>query len=249
MEGSIFSILPLLFLIILGLPAMVPNFTGKLRFAGGKSVWIWGLLARQFRKGVTLLDFLFSTPVVQLPVLMVCGSGTANYLAIWGIKILSKYWGNNLIYQGVHYLSLYIYILIIQISIIYIKNFMGNIRGSQSGNTPQRARWVFSPLDFMFMWALNGVLLISPIMEWAIKFFMGAFPTNPGWENYVVENLCWLFIFISVRLTVFLPEQRPKCKLLTMAFFLLCLSINIEPGSMAKTGNIACTMNVTNKLI
>ena len=109
MEGSIFSILPLLFLIILGLPAMIPNFTGKLQFAGEKSVWIWGLLARQFRKGVTLLDFLFSTPVVQLPVLMVCGSGTANYLAIWGIKILSKYWGNNIIYQGVNYLSLYIY--------------------------------------------------------------------------------------------------------------------------------------------
>ena len=109
MEGSIFSILPLIFLIILGLPAMIPNFTGKLQFVGEKSVWIWGLLARKFRKGVTLLDFLFSTPVVQLPVLMVCGSGTANYLAIWGIKILSKYWGNNLIYQGVHYLSLYIY--------------------------------------------------------------------------------------------------------------------------------------------
>ena len=109
MEGSIFSILPLLFLIILGLPAMIPNFAGKLQFAGEKSVWSWGLLARQFRKGVTLLDFLFSIPVVQLPVLMVCGSGTANYLAIWGIKILSKYWGNNIIYQGVNYLSLYIY--------------------------------------------------------------------------------------------------------------------------------------------
>ena len=86
MEGSIFSILPLLFLIILGLPAMIPNFTGKLQFVGEKSVWIWGLLARKYRQGVTLLDFLFSTPVVQLPVLMVGGSGTANYLAIWGIN-------------------------------------------------------------------------------------------------------------------------------------------------------------------
>ena len=108
MEGSIFSILPLLFLIFLGLPAMIPNFTGKLQFAGGKSVWIWGLLDGIIRKGVSLLDFLFSTPVVQLPVLMVCGKGTANYLAIWGIKIISKYWGNNIIYQGVNYLSLYI---------------------------------------------------------------------------------------------------------------------------------------------
>ena len=90
MEGSIFSILPLLFLIILGLPAIIPNFTGKLQFAGGKSVWIWGFLVSQCRKGVTLLDFLISTPVIQLPVLMVCGSGTANYVAIWGIKILGK---------------------------------------------------------------------------------------------------------------------------------------------------------------
>ena len=109
MEGSIFSILPLLFLIILGLPAMIPNFTGNLQLAGGKSVWIWGLLARKFRKGVTLLDFLFSTPVVQLPVLMVCGSGTANYVAIWGIKIITKYWGKNIIYLSANYLSLYIY--------------------------------------------------------------------------------------------------------------------------------------------
>ena len=70
-------------------------------------------------------------------------------------------------------------------------------------------------------------LLISPILEWAIKFFLGAFPTNPGWGNYV----------------------RPKCKLLAMAFFLLCLSINVKPGSMAKPGNIACTMNLTTKLI
>ena len=108
MEGSIFSILPLLFLIILGLPAMIPNFTGKLQFVGGKSVWIWVLLARKYRKGVTLLDFLFSTPVVQLPVLMVCSSGTANYVASWGIKIITKYWGKNIIYLSANYLSLYI---------------------------------------------------------------------------------------------------------------------------------------------
>ena len=126
---------------------------------------------------------------------------------------------------------------------------MGNIRGSKSGNQPQGARWFFTPLDYMFMWALSGVLLISPILEWAIKFFLGAFPTNPGWGNYVVGYICWFFIFISVRLTVFLPEQHPKCKLLAMAFFFLCLSINIEPRAMAKPGNIACTMNLTTKLI
>ena len=76
------------------------------------------------------------------------------------------------------------------------------------------------------------------------KQFLGAFSTNPGWENYVVGYICRFFIFISVRLKVFLPEQRPKCKLLAMG-----LSINVEPRSMTKPGNIACTMNLTAKLI
>ena len=207
MEGSIFSILPLLFLIILGLPAMIPNFTGKLKFAGEKSVWFWGFLVSQCRKGVTLLDFLISTPVIQLPVLMVCGSGAANYVAIWGIKTITKYWGKELIYLSVNYLSLYIYIIIIQVSVIYIKQFMGNIRGSKSGNQPQGARWFFTPLDYMFMWAFSGVVMFSPIIEWVTKCCMGVFPTFPGWENFVVGYLCWFFIFIAVRLTVFLPEQ------------------------------------------
>ena len=35
LKFEIFSILPLLFLIILGLPAMIPNFTGNLQLAGG----------------------------------------------------------------------------------------------------------------------------------------------------------------------------------------------------------------------
>ena len=92
MEGSIFSNFPLLFLIILGLPAMIPNFTGNLQLAGGKSARIWGGLNRIIRKGVSLLDFFFSTPVVQLPVLMVGGSSAANDWANLGIKTISKYW-------------------------------------------------------------------------------------------------------------------------------------------------------------
>ena len=57
---------------------------------------------------------------------------------------------------------------------------MGNNRGSQSGNQPQRARWVFTPLDFMFMWALSGVLLISPIIEWVTKIFWALSPQILG---------------------------------------------------------------------
>ena len=156
MEGSIFSILPLLFLIILGLPAMIPNFTGKLQLAGGKSVWIWGVLNRITRKGVSLLDFVFSTPVVQLAVLMVGGSGAANYWATLGIKTISKYLGNDIISKGVNYLSIYLFIIIIQTLVIYILKFMSHIRGTKSGNRPQRDRWVFTSSDFMFMWAWSG---------------------------------------------------------------------------------------------
>ena len=64
---------------------------------------------------------------------MVCGSGTANYVAIWGIKTITKYWGKDLIYLSANYLSLYIYIIIVQFSVNYIKKFIGNIRGSKSG--------------------------------------------------------------------------------------------------------------------
>ena len=65
----------------------------------------------------------------------------------------------------------------------------------------------------------------------------------------MVGYFCWFLILISLRLTVFLPEQRPKCKLLTMAFILLCVSVNIETEPMRKPGQISCAMNFTNKLI
>ena len=91
MEGSIFSILPLLILIFLGLPAMVPNFEGKLQVVWEKSVWIWGFLENSMRVGMSLLDFFFTTPLIQLPVLMVVGSGAINYLVQIGIKSLIEF--------------------------------------------------------------------------------------------------------------------------------------------------------------
>jgi hypothetical protein len=91
MEGSIFSILPSLILIFLGLPAMVPKFEGKLQVVWEKSVWIWGFLKNCSRVGVSLLDFLFTTPVIQLPILIVVGSGAINYLVQLGIKSFIEY--------------------------------------------------------------------------------------------------------------------------------------------------------------
>ena len=81
MEWSIFSILPLLLLIFLGLPAMVPNFTGRLHLVLEKLVQFWGSLNEGYRKGVSLWDFIFSHPVVQLPICMVGGSSATAYLA------------------------------------------------------------------------------------------------------------------------------------------------------------------------
>ena len=80
MEGSIFSILPLLFLIFLCLPAIVPNFTGRLHLVLEKLVQYWGRLNEGYRKGLSLWDFIFSQPVVQLPICMVGGSSATAYL-------------------------------------------------------------------------------------------------------------------------------------------------------------------------
>ena len=90
MEGSIFSILPLLILILLGLPAMVPNFPGKVQLVWEKSVWICFFLENSSRFGLSLLDFFFSTPVVQQPIILMGGSWATTYLVNLGIKSLTK---------------------------------------------------------------------------------------------------------------------------------------------------------------
>ena len=159
-EGSIFSILPLLTLIFLGLPAMVPNFEGKLQVVWEKSVWIWGILKNCSAVAMSLLDFFFTTPVIQLPVLLVVGSGAINYLVQLGIKTIIEFWGTTGISQEIIYISLYIYIIIIQILIIHSKNFMSRIRGTKSGLLPQRLSWEISHLDFRFY----GRLLGSPFL-------------------------------------------------------------------------------------
>ena len=102
---------------------MVPNFEGKLQVVWEKLVWIWGFLKNCSRVGVSLLDFFFTTPLIQLPVLMVVGSGAINYLVQIGIKSLIEFWGTTVISQGINYISLYIFIIINQILINHNKNF------------------------------------------------------------------------------------------------------------------------------
>ena len=115
MEGSVFSILPLLFLIFLCLPAIVPNFTGRLHLVLEKLVQFWGKLNEGYMKGVSLWDFIFSHPVVQLPICMVGGSSATAYLAqILGSREinLGKNYANfnikYLIIGGVIYISLFL---------------------------------------------------------------------------------------------------------------------------------------------
>ena len=236
MEGSIFSILPLLSLIFLGLPAMVSNFPGKVQLVWEKLVWIWDCLGNSSRFGLSLLDFFFSTPVVQQPVFLMGGSWATTYLVNLGIKSLTKYWGSNLIFAGINYLSIYLFLVLVQILFIYNKKIMGNIRGEKSGNLPQRVNWVFTPLDFVFMSAWSGILFFSPILEWGFHLLTGALSTSPGWEKFWVGYCCWILIFIFLRLTIFLPEQRPKFKLILMVILMVILSIHIEDAPTSKPG-------------
>ena len=92
---------------------MIPNFEGKLQVVWEKSVWIWGILKNCSAVGVSLLDFFFTTPVIQLPVLLVVGSGAINYLVQLGIKSLIEFWGITGISQGINYISLYIFLLLL----------------------------------------------------------------------------------------------------------------------------------------
>ena len=88
---------------------------------------------------------------------MVGGSSATAYLAQFlGNKEfnLGKNFANfNLKYiiiGGINYLSLYILILLIQLSINLITKTMSKIRGKKSGLSPQRNRWDFSEVDFAF---------------------------------------------------------------------------------------------------
>ena len=60
--------------------------------------------------------------------------------------------------------------------------------------------------------------------------------------NLLVGNLCWLFVFILIRLTVFLPSQHNKFKLLTLAITIALLSMNFEDCPIAGKNPAALKM-------
>ena len=72
---------------------------------------------------------------MQVPVFMVVGSGATAYLAQLGLKLIIDNWGTTLIFKGTNYLSLYIFIILIQIIFNYNKIFMSHIFGNSSATT------------------------------------------------------------------------------------------------------------------
>ena len=64
---------------------------------------------------MSLLDFCFSNPVIQLPIFMFGGGSATAILMQHSIKFISKTFGNSIIFDGTHYFSLYMYIILIQL--------------------------------------------------------------------------------------------------------------------------------------
>ena len=83
-------------------------------------------------------------------------------------------------------------------------------------------------MDFAFLWVGIFASFGSPLIDWAIKFHISAGFLSVGWANLLVGNLCWLLVFILIRLTVFLPSQHNKSKFWTLAITIFLLSMNVK---------------------
>ena len=135
-----------------------------------KLVKYWGIFKNGGKKCMSLLDFCFSNPVIQLPIFMFGGGSAAAFLMQQSTKFISKTFGNSIIFNGTHYLSLYIYINLIQLLGTNLFKYMNRIRGKRSGLKPQTILWKFTQLEFAFMWVSVLILMISPMIEWAGKY-------------------------------------------------------------------------------
>ena len=227
MEGSNFSILPLLILLFLASPVIIPNFSVMQHLVWGKLVKYWGNFKNGGRKCLSLLDFCFSNPVIQLPIFMIGGGSATAFLMQRSTKFISKTLGNSIIFDGTHYFSLYIYIILIQLLGINLFKYMNRIRGKRSGLKPQKSHWEFTQLDFAFMWVFMLILIFSPLIEW-VGNACDILLISKAWFNNLSGICLWVFILIALRLTYFLSDQRTKFKLFVIAALLCLLSINIE---------------------
>ena len=66
------------------------------------------------------------------------GGSAAAFMMQQSTKFISKTFGNSIIFNGTHYLSLYIYINLIQLLGTNLFKYMNRIRGNRSGLKPQK---------------------------------------------------------------------------------------------------------------
>ena len=147
MEGSLVQNLPLPILLFLASPAIIPNFSVMQHLVWGKLVKYWGNLKNGDRKCLSLLDICFSNPVIQLPIFMLGGGSATALLMQHSIKFISKTFGNSIIFDGTHYVSLYMYIILIQLLGTNLFKYLNRKRGKRSGLKPQKTHWKFTQLD------------------------------------------------------------------------------------------------------
>jgi hypothetical protein len=177
---------------------------------------------------MSFLVFCFSNPVIQLPIFMLGGGSATALLMQHSIKFISKTLGNSIIFDGTHYLSLYLYIILIKLLGTNLFQYMKRIRGKRSGLKSQKSHWEFTQLDLAFLWVFILILMISPMFEWVGKYACDILFIPRAWLNMLIGIYLWVFILIALRLPYFLTDQRSKFKLFIIVILLCLLSINTE---------------------
>ena len=111
MEGSFITVLPLLILLFLGCPAMLAHFPATQQLFWRKldqfwvKIWSWG---------ESVEDMGRFSPLVKLILGWVVASCAAEILGKQLLNLISKQAGNSAIYFSLHYVSYYIFLLILQ---------------------------------------------------------------------------------------------------------------------------------------
>ena len=132
--------------------------------------------------------------MIQLPIFMFGGGSETAILMQHSIKFISKSFGISIIFDGTHYFSLYMYIILIQLLGTNLFKNMNRIRGKRSGLKPQKSHWEITQLDFAFMWVFVLILMTSPMFEWVGKYACDILLISRTWLNMLIGIYLWVFI-------------------------------------------------------
>ena len=134
------------------------------------------------------------------------GSGSAAaFLMQQSTKFISKTFGNSIIFDGTHYLSLYIYINLIQLLGTNLFKYMNRTRGKRSGLKSQTILWKFTQLDLAFMWVSVLILMISPMIEWAGKYVCDILLIPRAWLNILI-GIYFVGVYFNSAQTYIFPH-------------------------------------------